>query len=460
MFLFYTSFQFSCDRYFIDLGQECGYSTCPDDCFGDMDEIYRLIPYDQRLMAVSSCDENNLGYLCQRNILITNGFAAYWYITVGYPCGENHNDYLDMEYDINITSIPNPQCYEFKEEIKNVNNIQFNDLARMYNICSAIYPEFSTINLFGWNTDTINEILSLFLNPLYANNHCYQHNIELGCRALLPRCVNRTIEPVCIEMLHEFNLSCFAESKFENPGLDKLSIISWTSLGSFDNSDCFYKPVICDEPFLPNSGLMINHNTKTDVNDKIPRVGQYQGGDVIQLECIKSKYVVQGSQIVTCTFNGSWSDVTPTCIINPVIVPVSCSIVVLIAITAVIALCVYFRLEIRVLVLNCNIVKMCKDHKVIDASYTMIFHIFVTYCLEDMEFIKGKLLPRLDLSHRVCTIRNFKPGNCIGDNIVTAMQQSHRTLIVLSESYLNRCILVPIYYYMTLLLDHIFKSNS
>ena len=66
---------------------------------------------------------------------------------------------------------------------------------------------------------------------------------------------------------------------------------------------------------------------------------------------------------------------------------------------------------------------------------------FIAYNLKDISFVKNELLSRLenaDPHYSVCIHhRDFEVGDWIADNIISAVAQSRRTIIVLSQNFLN-----------------------
>ena len=72
------------------------------------------------------------------------------------------------------------------------------------------------------------------------------------------------------------------------------------------------------------------------------------------------------------------------------------------------------------------------------------YDVFISYANEDKEFVEQKLVPILEDSSSseykyrcLVHVRDFIPGDQIMDQIVNAVTNSTRTLIVLSKAFLQ-----------------------
>ncbi|XP_049305287.1 protein toll-like [Bactrocera dorsalis] len=123
------------------------------------------------------------------------------------------------------------------------------------------------------------------------------------------------------------------------------------------------------------------------------------------------------------------------CLIATVL-SVALSIIILLCI---IALFYKYKLEVKVWLYGNNILRSCihecelDDHKIFDA--------FISYAHQDADFVNHTLLPQLEQCEppfRVCTHeRNWLAGAYIPEQIIESVEQSRRTIIVLSQHFIE-----------------------
>ncbi len=141
---------------------------------------------------------------------------------------------------------------------------------------------------------------------------------------------------------------------------------------------------------------------------------------------------------MACEYSGEWSTY-PKCIpiSNDRLVTILGSTVgTIAAIAVVIFFIALFREEISVILyakLGIRISKKREQDRKYDA--------FIAYSQEDIGFVKYQLLRPLEkmkCSYRLCIHhRDFEVGAFISTNIINAIQQSKRTIIVLSQSFID-----------------------
>ncbi|GAB6025379.1 TOLL-like receptor [Chamberlinius hualienensis] len=99
-----------------------------------------------------------------------------------------------------------------------------------------------------------------------------------------------------------------------------------------------------------------------------------------------------------------------------------------------------FRYEIQVILYSKLKFRIFKQANAEDIKGKR-FDAFVSYSSDDSDFIVNEILPKLeqiDYPYEVCIHeRNFMPGDFIQDAILEAVKQSSRTIIVLTENFVN-----------------------
>ncbi|XP_049304960.1 protein toll-like [Bactrocera dorsalis] len=115
-----------------------------------------------------------------------------------------------------------------------------------------------------------------------------------------------------------------------------------------------------------------------------------------------------------------------------------------VSLTIIILLCIIilfykYKLEVKVWLYGHNILRSCihecelDDHKTFDA--------FISYAHQDADFVNHTLLPQLEQCEppfRVCTHeRNWLAGAYIPEQIIESVEQSRRTIIVLSQHFIE-----------------------
>uniref|UniRef100_A0A8D8UDR6 Protein toll n=1 Tax=Cacopsylla melanoneura TaxID=428564 RepID=A0A8D8UDR6_9HEMI len=95
-----------------------------------------------------------------------------------------------------------------------------------------------------------------------------------------------------------------------------------------------------------------------------------------------------------------------------------------------------YQNEIKVWLFAHGLLQWCVSQEDIDTD--KVYDAFVSYASEDYGFVVHSLLPELDNSFRICHHeRDFIGGEWIHIQIEEKVQQSRRTIIVLTEEFLN-----------------------
>ncbi len=94
----------------------------------------------------------------------------------------------------------------------------------------------------------------------------------------------------------------------------------------------------------------------------------------------------------------------------------------------------YFRYELLAILYVKYGIKLSKD-KEEEREYD----VFIAYSQDDFKFVKNKLLDPLERSaFKTCIPeRDFEPGDFKSQNIIKGVQASRRTIIVLSQNFIN-----------------------
>ncbi|XP_040172649.1 protein toll-like isoform X1 [Anopheles arabiensis] len=117
------------------------------------------------------------------------------------------------------------------------------------------------------------------------------------------------------------------------------------------------------------------------------------------------------------------------------------SAVSLLLIVCLLAIWLYMKysLEIKVWLFKHNLLQWLVTEEQIDMDKR--YDAFISYSHKDEEFVTDKLLPRLEseeLNFKICWhVRDFMPGEMITSQIAKAVEDSRRTIIILSHNYLE-----------------------
>uniref|UniRef100_A0A182U4L9 TIR domain-containing protein n=1 Tax=Anopheles melas TaxID=34690 RepID=A0A182U4L9_9DIPT len=100
---------------------------------------------------------------------------------------------------------------------------------------------------------------------------------------------------------------------------------------------------------------------------------------------------------------------------------------------------VKYNLEIKVWLFKHNLLQWFATEEQIDMNKR--YDAFISYSHKDEEFVTKELLPKLEseeLNFKICWhVRDFMPGEMIANEITKAVEESRRTIIILSLNYLE-----------------------
>uniref|UniRef100_A0A1S4HAU1 Uncharacterized protein n=2 Tax=Anopheles gambiae TaxID=7165 RepID=A0A1S4HAU1_ANOGA len=117
------------------------------------------------------------------------------------------------------------------------------------------------------------------------------------------------------------------------------------------------------------------------------------------------------------------------------------SAVSLLLIVCLLAIWLYMKysLEIKVWLFKHNLLQWLVTEEQIDMDKR--YDAFISYSHKDEEFVTDQMLPRLEseeLNFKICWhVRDFMPGEMIASQITKAVEDSRRTIIILSHNYLE-----------------------
>ena len=141
-----------------------------------------------------------------------------------------------------------------------------------------------------------------------------------------------------------------------------------------------------------------------------------------------------------CEYSGEWSP-APKCTNvqigtkQVIIIGSSFRVFAVLTIVAII-LCVIYRQEIAIIMyakFGIRFKRQTEEDREYDA--------LIAYSQEDIKFVKNKLIKPLERKqppYKICIHhRDFEIGATISGNILNAIKQSKRTIIVLSQNFIN-----------------------
>ncbi len=342
-------------------------------------------------------------------------------VFIMYPCFQRQ----DIDILINITlegknnSHPETKCLPVYDD----------SCAKYYNYSSLPSMTGHTrrnpaINIKG----TLQQIINL---------NCHKYAYQFLCHAFLPQCQNdERILPcksTCLEIFHACSKFVFqnnvTDSILNIPqfgqlyyNMERLFIFFCNEL---PESDCYKtEPITCQPP----------ENIEHGINNSTQNI--YPVKSTVGYRC-QSGYKLDGNGTVTCEYTGKWSEI-PKCLVKNSIqnLIIICSVFgafLLLLIVAVLFTWKY-RLEISAILYAKYGIKFTKEKEEKREN-----DIYIAYTQHDFGFVKTKLLdPMEKLGIKVCIPeRDFRPGDFKSLNIVKKVQASKRTIIVLSQYFID-----------------------
>ncbi len=346
--------------------------------------------------------------------------AQYAAVYFFYPCQQRKS--FDLVYSIQFSSHNESRnCFQLNPDTST---------------CWKYYNYSMLPNIFHGGHKHSIETISMIIKRL--TNRCHKHIEEIFCRMFLPECTSDGHQvPPCKSVIRElFIHACkheLSEIYFHSiqNDADMEFFVNYFSAKIHSEESCFNVSVTCDAP--PH----IPHST-TNIHTEIEK--SYPVHTSITYTCDEN-YKLDGKATVFCKYSGEW-DPLPKCILNSVdekiqiiIASVLSFIILAVIISMVLIIC--YRQEIAIILYakyGFRIKKLNEEQKEFDA--------FIAYSVEDIEFVKNELLARLENCayppFNICIHhRDFVIGDWIADNIIKAVTASRRTIIVLSQNFID-----------------------
>ncbi|EAT48962.2 AAEL000057-PA [Aedes aegypti] len=130
------------------------------------------------------------------------------------------------------------------------------------------------------------------------------------------------------------------------------------------------------------------------------------------------------------------SDVCHVDVITTIIISM-CLVIILILLITFVAYA--YQIEIKIWLFTNNLCLRLVTEEEIDKD--KLYDAFVSYCHQDEEFVSSTLVPRLEtapMNLKVCWhMRDWNPGEVITTQIVHSIENSRRTIVVLSRDFLE-----------------------
>ena len=280
-----------------------------------------------------------------------------------------------------------------------------------------------------------------FMHGIFSTT-CHKHFEEVLCHLLLPKCENQNqillCKLSCFEVLGECGKQIIL--KVDGNHIDQFILGLLGDIGAIQailNSfieymcnqlpvtECIQTPrVTCPVPTPIENG---QHNISNGTH-YVNSIGQY--------EC-KSGYRLDSNGTVTCEYSGSWSR-PPKCLLqtsNKDLIIV-CSVfggLIFVLIVAVLLIWKY-RQELAALLYVKYGIKFIRERE-----ESRRYDAYIAYNQNDIDFVKQKLVDPLERIHfKLCVPeRDFEPGDFKSQAIIKGVQASKRTIIVLSQNFIE-----------------------
>ncbi len=306
-------------------------------------------------------------------------------------------------------------------------------------LCSKYYQHYYLPNIFG-HTHTITAVNVFGAIISVGLSKCHQHFEEMLCRALFPECrLNQPYITPCQSMCFEIFSACFDT-------IEEYSV-AWkhfSYFGLFGTNMNAAVNFICNK--FPVDGDCLTKNVTCgplkEVQHSIPfydRPSDFLVDSRVTYEC-NEDYELEGNSTVVCEYSGEWSTI-PICIPlynKKLIIILGVTFSTFAVITVIVILVgLIFRREIVVILYAKFGLRFTKNTEEDDMKYDA----FIAYSQEDIGFVKHQLLRPLEKmtpKFQICIHhRDFEIGAFITTNIINAIKQSRRTIIVLSQSFID-----------------------
>ena len=284
------------------------------------------------------------------------------------------------------------------------------------------------------NQSSPERITALFQGGIF--NQCHKYVTEIACRMYVPECIaaGTYISP-CQSTVREALNACkqfLAYLNFQQAPADTDFVLNYYSQMFPSDGLCFDVNVTCNQP------QSIDHGTYSFIQTGYQ--SEYPVNTSVVYTCDED-YDIEGESKSFCNYSGNWTSV-PLCVLRSqdktkVIITASVLSTLVLIIIIISLLGFKYRQELAVIIYAKYGFRF-RTFKEEERKYDA----FIAYNLEDISFVKRQLMGRLekcaDPPYSVCIHhRDFELGDWIADNIIKAVAGSKRTIIVLSQNFLN-----------------------
>ncbi len=293
--------------------------------------------------------------------------------------------------------------------------------------CSDFFTKVSFPNLLGDTRDSAKERVRNILRINRALSEksektvlsVYQHMREAVCHLIYPKCNTSShaavcTVPACKETCKIARESCRVSHETFYTVLGDLNCDYLPSVDD-PNTQCFFKPVICGPPSLPENTRIVK-----GLLENISYTLKHE----IQYSCVDESMQMFGTETVKCRHSGAWS--------TPPMCRHKSTSAVLWGVAG--GFCLVISLVILFSYLKSSSKSRTRNKKY-DAFVCYNFDANWTYVTET---ILPQLEQNLDPALLLCVCdRDFLPGDYIHNNIRHAVQNSNSAIIVMSQEFVD-----------------------
>ncbi len=387
---------------------------------------------EQRVSDFQSCTQSKSTgmFTCRiymRNYLITprNG-SIYAY----HPCFEKQSIDFTVHIYLWINTIsyqckalkPNSPCYK----------AYHCKALKTSSPCYKLYQNTYLPNVFGNEYMIDGDIIFSVVNFL-SFQKCHKYVEPFMCRAVFPECTASGPITPCRSMCFEVMYACtdFAKyflATYFSQIKDFSFAINFICKNFPEDEHCYSKNVTCEAQLQIEHGY-VNYNWPS-ASSFVPVLS------TATYEC-NEDYQLEGNATAVCQYSGEWSTAQCLPISNKrQIIILGATFGAFAGITLITILVVLlFRKEIVVILYSKFGIRFNKNEE-----EGRTYDAFITYSQEDIGFVKHQLLRPLEelKKFKICIHhRDFDIGVFIATNIINAIKQSRRTIIVLSQSFID-----------------------
>ncbi len=350
-------------------------------------------------------------------IKIESGGPSYAEIFLFYPCERKVG--FNMTYEIHFDSFnESVECFE---------------LDHKHSPCKDYYSHAVLPNPLSMTR--LQDVEGGVLGLAQIAQGCHSHFEEFVCRFLLPECAPNGLpcqsycEDVLINACSDHLKTYIDKSLYSFPEYkaDYYFIAKYVCK-KYPTNNCFSMDVTCGTPEQIDNGRIIQRDKTI-----------HMLSSTVSYEC-NDNYKLEGEPVVRCQYSGLWSQI-PQCVLKEsnteeLITGFTVGGIAAIIIIAII-LILRFRQEIIVLLFvkfgfRCRRVKEVGERK---------YDAFIAYNQKDIAFVKDEILRPLESMnppYNICIHhRDFEIGDWITNNIIKSVTASKRTIIVLSQEFIN-----------------------